>query len=659
MQRVLLIVAALLTAAAALAEGAFDPPRLMDTHEVRALIEGADATPYEDADRLVLFDRSTIEVEDSGLSHRYVHRLVKVLEPGGARALRALRFDFDPASNDVQILGLRIHRAGSTTVDIDPAKARDTTAPASMIYWGARMKVLGLPPLEPGDAVESLSYTKGFLIAYLAGDEERFIPPMRGHFYDVITFQDDLPCLEKRYELHLPKDKPLQYSVYNGEVASSLRFGEEHLIYSFWRTAMPAVKREPRMPDLTDLVPKVVMATAEDWEAKSRWFYETNEWVFESNPEIDEKVREITRGLSEDEAIAALLHWVAQGIRYSGLSMGEGEGYTIHPSSMTFADRCGVCKDIAGMLVTMLRVAGFETYAAMTMAGARVEEVPADQFNHCVVALRKSDGEYLMLDPTWAPWNNPLWSRWEGEQNYVIGTPWGEDRMAIRAFDPAESEMSIRSRAELFADGSLVGQFMLKGKGVADGTLRGARADHRADEVRRVFEGWVRRLSPRAELTDYRLSDHRDFTRDTELTLAYRVPRYADDLGDALKLRSPGLALAADFGALNRLAGAPDVEDREHPLFMWGPQTMSLDEEVALPRKMKAEAPSDEESPGQAASASLDWELDGRTLSLSAAGTLGSRLVDPEDWPEVRDAKRTLKKGEETEILVRKEGGER
>ena len=53
--------------------------------------------------------------------------------------------------------------------------------------------------------------------------------------------------------------------------------------------------------------------------------------------------------------------------------MGKGEGYTLHNTKMNYTDRCGVCKDIAGTLISFLRMAGFEAYPAMTMAGSRVE----------------------------------------------------------------------------------------------------------------------------------------------------------------------------------------------------------------------------------------------------------------------------------------------
>jgi len=168
----------------------------------------------------------------------------------------------------------------------------------------------------------------------------------------------------------------------------------------------------------------------------------------------------------------------------------------------------------------------------------------------------------------------------------------------------------------------------------------------------------LRRLSPRAELVDFEISDHRDFTRDSELVLEFRVPRYAQDLGDAMRFRSPALALVGDYATLNRLAGAPDAEEREHPVFMWGPQTVAVDEEIKLPKRYEAETPDDDESPGQAASASLDWELDGRLLSLHASATLGRRLVEAKDLPEVLGAKRMFEKGAETVIFARIEGSE-
>ena len=124
---------------------------------------------------------------------------------------------------------------------------------------------------------------------------------------------------------------------------------------------------------------------------------------------------------------------------------------------MILRERSGVCKDIAGMAITLCRAAGYEVYPAMTMAGARVDRVPADQFNHCVGAWKQPDGTWHLLDPTWVPFSRYDWSRMEGQQEYVIGTPWGEDLASVRVFTGDENRLTLTVRGKLDADGTLHG----------------------------------------------------------------------------------------------------------------------------------------------------------------------------------------------------------
>jgi transglutaminase-like putative cysteine protease len=205
---------------------------------------------------------------------------------------------------------------------------------------------------------------------------------------------------------------------------------------------LPAFEHEPMMPFESESLPKVVLATVPDWYAKSRWFYEVNAKQFEPTPEIRAKVNELVRGVaSRDQKLAILTRWVANNVRYRGFSMGRTEGYVLHTGAQVFEERAGVCKDIASMLVTMARAAGFTVYPAMTMAGARVEDEPADQFNHSVVAVKNDDGTFTMLDPTWAPLDRYVWSPAESEQHYVIGTPQGRRLEMIPASKPEDNQL--------------------------------------------------------------------------------------------------------------------------------------------------------------------------------------------------------------------------
>ena len=644
------ILASLLVAAGTAAAQAEKPPVETTPEEILGRIAAAgDSARFPGAPLLLVLDATTADVETSGLGHVRRRTLTKVLTETGARDLATRRFDYDPASNLIEIESVRIHRGKGTTETIDPSRAVDLPAPAHLIYWGARMKLLSLPRLRVGDAVEIATYEKGFQIAYLreGGEEdERYVPPMRGHFYDVVLFQDDHPIVEKSYLLRLPRNKPAQHAVYNGPVSGSLRFEGDRLAYRWEARDVAAFEPEPRIPDRSDLVPKVVLATVEDWPEKSRWFFETNESVFEADPAIRRKVGELLDGIEDDEEkMAALLHWVAQEIRYSGISMGKGEGYTLHPGTMTFQDRCGVCKDIAGMLVTMLRVAGYTTHPVMTMAGARVEAIPADQFNHCVVAVERADGAFTLLDPTWAPFSRATWSRWEGEQHYVIGTREGEDLAAMRSFAPEESRMRIDSRARLDAAGDLHATMTLQGKGISDGRLRSWIADAPARDRAGAVARLLAPLGPAVEVVDLEAVDPRDFSRDAEIRVRYRVARYAAACESLIAFQPPGVRLAARSGPITRLLAVEGKPERRYEALLWGAQEVVVEERLDLPGKMRAAEGEAEamEIDAPAASLTARYRPEGGSIRAELTATLKKRTVPPEEWAGALEAADSLR----------------
>jgi len=250
---------------------------------------------------------------------------------------------------------------------------------------------------------------------------------------------------------------------------------DSNKIFTFSKSNILPIKREPGMVAYSDVAPKLLLSTSPDWKAKSLWFYGVNEdyGSFETTPEIDKKVAEILiNAKNEMDSISLLTHWAADEIRYSGISMGPGEGYTLHNGEMNFTDRCGVCKDKAGMLITMLRAAGFESYPAMTMAGSRIDYIPADQFNHSVTIVKLSNGKYKLLDPTWVPFLRELWSSAEQQQNYLMGLPEGADLMITPISAPVNHFFKIYGNSEIHTDGTLVGEFLLTAEGQSDASIR-------------------------------------------------------------------------------------------------------------------------------------------------------------------------------------------
>ncbi|MBN1334626.1 MAG: DUF3857 and transglutaminase domain-containing protein [Deltaproteobacteria bacterium] len=650
-----------------------EPPPPADDAALAALVASSgDQDANGGADTVVVMRRTVVTVEESGLAWFDNHEIVKCLSEKGAASLARIRLDYDPSSNEVTVDRFRVIRADGSILDL-PAKTLDLPQPQRGIYWGARMLQLPVPRLVPGDAVEIRTTMKGFLIAYLEepgskiadrgphpGDDSRFVPPMRGHFYDVVTFhQADVPVRLRHYTVRTPRDKPIQFEVYNGEVKSYVTVDDEHNVYRFWREEVPAFEREDRLAlSASDVAPKVVLATVPDWPAKSRWFCEVNARQFEADEAIRAKVAEITRGLrTDDDRIAAIVHWAADEIRYSGITMGKGEGYTLHPGPMIFRDRSGVCKDKAGMAITMLRAAGYTVYPAMTMAGARVERIPADQFNHCVGAVRRDDGSWQLIDPTWVVLSPETWSSREGQQHYVIGTPDGEDLMLSPAFRAEDNALYVRAASRLAANGDLAGTLVITASGAAEQQIRRDLAQGLSTRQRQAwFEELVARIAPGASVdpVEVRYADLKNWRKPIRLEVSYRIPGFAMvGLDGRIRFAPP---TARHLLAGPRLAPHLDVPDRDaitQGLMLWIPRMTSMQETIALPAGFRvARLPAGRNLDNAMASFEVRAETSGRSLSFTHLLTVKERIVPPEAWPDLREVVRVSRDLEQDLVVL-------
>ncbi len=160
---------------------------------------------YPRADYLVVLDETSVDVQESGLSYNNIHKIYKILTYEGAKQLNHLTFDYDPLSAFIEIKDVTIYRKNGIVEKLDQDKFYDYPAPARMIYWGARQKMVDLGRLEPGDGIEVSLFKKGFTYALLYDesqpDDSKYIPPMHGQFYDIIEYWFDQPVITKIYEV--------------------------------------------------------------------------------------------------------------------------------------------------------------------------------------------------------------------------------------------------------------------------------------------------------------------------------------------------------------------------------------------------------------------------------------------------------------------------
>jgi len=625
-----------------------DPPRPATEEEIKELIAAAgDTEDYEKADLIYVLDEADVYVQKTGLATTEACQVVKVLTDGGVKSQSVLRWEFDADTYRITIVGARVHRQDGAVEDVDLGTLITQPAPQHMIYWGNQQHVLAIPRLAIGDTLEIRTSKIGFNIAYL-GDSPGggggsggacLEPPMPGHWYETTLFQSEHPILRKRYSVHMPKDMPVQYEVYNGELKSSLWFDGDHHVYTWTADDVPAVEREPGMVAFDDAVTKLVMATLEDWESKSRWFYEVNEPQFEADDAIRAKVAEITAGLtSEEDKIAAVVHWVADNIRYYGTKRGPSEGYTLHRSIETFRDRGGVCKDKAGMAVTMLRVLGPEVYPALTMAGSEVEDIPADQFNHTITVMRNPDGSFRILDPTWVPLNRDLWSTLEQLQGLVYGTPEGQDLTLSPYYEPESNMRSVHSAAKLADDGSLTTRITFNLDGADCNRFRRTIHGYALPEQRGALEDGLN-IAPNARLETVQFTDPFDYSRDAQIDLTVSAERYAAGGNGVHLFRLPLMSHPLNNFFRATFMEAKGPKERKYAVRFWATRLLRYEETIELPPGWRvARVPDDQTMDSPSASLKFEAEPGDGRLTYRFELTLKKGVVPPEDYPEYRKA---------------------
>lgn len=544
---------------------------------------------YPDASAVRVFNSITNTAQENGITELVTHTAVAILKDASVKDFSTLQFDYDPLTSDASVIEVKIHRKNGVIDAVPLDTVTDVPAPGGIIFWGGRLKTVTVPYLDAGDVLEYKFLRKGFRIAYLSGSEEdRFIPPMPGHFYDIIMFQDTIPVEKMTYTLVCPKNRPVQYAIYNTDANAACLLKDEKLIYTWEKENIPAFKDEKYMAAWPDVGPKLVYATLLDWREKSRWFHKVNEPQFKPDDAIIQKTNELLHGAqTEEEKIYRLVHWIGQNVRYLGLPMGKGEGYTTHPAVMTFHEKSGVCKDKAGLLVSMLRIAGFESYIVTTSAGARVEPVPADQFNHAVTCIRRPDKTFRYLDPTWVPNSRELWSSAEQEQGVIPGVEEGVPLELSPYSPPDENYFRINTTVKISGADAFV-KFNSKTDNAPDTSLR-RNLVALAPYNKHVFlEKLMNYICRGAEIKQMDFSDPEDFSSPSEVNFGIFCPDYVTLRNkNTACLKPPVSAFLCRESQMNSLFESVSTTDRSYDLRFRSTILFDFKETIVLPKGVK------------------------------------------------------------------------
>ncbi len=500
-------------------------------------LTGITAERFPDADAVMVdgFEDCTYFADGTYVTTN--EQWTAVLTEKGRRGESELEMGYSRRYGKAEILAVSIISPDGTERAVDFAattsESTDNSSASENIYDPSHRKIVcTIPGVKIGD------------IVYVKTCHSIFKPRIEGNFSDLSVLEWTAPMIRQRVRIRGPKERPLKRQAIRhplGNVTGKVTEEGDTIVYEWVAENSAQAFEEPDTPPLYTQLQHLRVSTAADWPEISRWYWDLSQPHFaKTNPAITNQVKSILAkcpvGLDDSVRLArigAIYKWVAQEVRYMGLTMEDtSPGYAPHDVSITFDNRYGVCRDKAALLVVMLRIAGYDAFPVLIHGGAKMDpDVPMPYFNHAIAAVRapgsaaaNADG-FILMDPTDES-SRDLLPAYLSDKSYLVATPEGETLHTSQVVDPDVNGVKIASEGSLEKDGSILMTTSIDFSGINDNVYRGTFLRKKPAERREMFERMVRNAAPGAELLSFELApaDLQDTTKPLKAKLLTRVP---------------------------------------------------------------------------------------------------------------------------------------
>jgi transglutaminase-like putative cysteine protease len=540
------------------------------------------------------------------------------------------------------VYGRAIGHDGAVST-LTPDMIKIASPSEELLFFNPNRKVMSgvIPGVEVGSIVE---YSYEF-DDYSPEDPRLFSPGF--------SFQGAEPVVFSRVNVTLPKNIDFKYMTRSfpdpQKANPKIEENADTRTYVWQLEDMPPLTPEPLMPPEPDLVPMMEGAIFKDFKEVFDLLRSLQEARIKQTPEIDAKVNEIIKGASSvDEKIAKIYYWVQENTRYISIKGSLGAGFSGHTAQETFENRYGDCTDKAILFATMLKSAGIDSSPVILHtndSGAAVTEIPTLSGNHCISEVCLPDRSFF-LDSTAQNYRYPYFRADDHGVAALNAIKGGIHEIPVPP--PSDNQRDSKLEMNLAPNGDLKVRTLNQYNGNVEAGVRGFWKQVREDNRKLMMSEYVNSISPGAVLDDFSLANLEDLSQPLKMTLDYNLPGHAIRANDLMYLRMP--TLERDY---------PEValETRHYPIQYMTTEERVLDIDLAMPSGFRAKwlpPPLDVSNPYVDYHAKYE-ERDGHVQFHETFRRL-KRIVPMADYPQYRDALRSIAAFSKEEIFLTEKG---
>jgi len=520
---------------------------------------------------IIELSSTTVSFENDGTSTQETTARVHLQSDAGVQRYGVLAFQYQGATQTVEIDYVRVKKAGGSTVVTPPDNIQDMDAGitrAAPFYSDLREKHVAVKGLSAGDTLEY----------HVRWNMTKPLAP--GQFWFDYDFEHVVTVVDERLQISIPRDRAVK--IKSPEIVPDITEERGRRIYT-WKSSNlndHSTENESKTLDaaLGQLAPhEVQLSSFQSWDELGRWYGGLQKERVQPSPEILAKATELTKSSADTSAkLHTLYDYVSTKFHYIGVAFGIGR-YQSHFAADVLSNQYGDCKDKHTLLASLLQASGITAYPALINTTRKLDpDVPSPaQFDHVISIIPQGKG-FLWLDTTTevGPFGYLIFPL-RDKQALVI--PEGKPAMLLTtpADTPSQSSIAFKVDGKLSDNGTLDAKIEHTSRGDSEVLLRSAFRQVQQSQWKDLVQNISYSLGFAGTVSDVTATSPEATGESFHFSYTYNRKDYSDWSDHQISM--PGLPF-----------GLPMVKDDDahskDPIWLGPPTEINSDSRVEMPK---------------------------------------------------------------------------
>ncbi len=483
--------------------------------------------------------------------------------------------------------------------------------------------------LEAGDIIQLEGNSKG--------DMTREIP---NEMYHIAAASFEVPVHRVRIEYIIPSEKKMKTQCYRTNCVYTTRQVKDFTSYTWELDSVAKMEQEEAVKDNLDSYTWFMFSTLTDWSEVVKWYLRKTYRRLEPNYEVLAAVEEVvTDDMTDEEKVTAIYNYLTKEITYSFVSF-LNSNYIPKKPGATISDEIGDCKDVASLMIAMLREVGIDAWYVLVRSGNFTEKTPLPTiaaFNHVIVGYQLSDGQMRYLDLTTDYYPHYVLPESDSKAWALLVREGETDifRLPDQSINVQKSRFDIAIQGKINPDRSLDMAVAYSGSGVLGGTLRESLNRVTTEDDRKKFltEYFAEGVFDHLLLNQFGFDNLDDITAPLQGNLSLKAYNHVERVSDFFIIQIPLLKGITTRPALFAEKRYNNLD--LSALFELTPSFQEIDLEIPADFRLM-EMPADMEIDNQFGRYRLTFEKTPKGLRIHRTMIFKSRLVSYEDYDDFK-----------------------